>query len=232
MNKYYIYGLYLGDAEFPFYIGKGCYRRMYVHFEPKSLEAKSLKNHIIKKAIADGVAIIPRKIYVGLDNETALMMERSYIAHFGRRDYNGGILANHTDGGDGVKGYKQSKVLIEMRISKIRGRPRTEEAKAKMRKPRTMPRTAEHAARISAATKGRKASNEEIANQLVATFNRRPEIWIKASDHFRAWNGESAYKFGRIHAIPESRISGMIGKFRKGWIPDQDPTWTNWASSR
>ena len=205
---------------------------MYAHFEPKSLQAKSLKNHIIKKALSEGVAIVPRKIYVGLDNATALMMERSYIAHYGRRDNGTGILSNHTDGGDGVAGYKQSPELIEMRISKIRGIPRTEEAKAKMRKPRTMPRTAEHAAKISAATKGRKAKPEHIVNQLIASFNRRPEIWIKATDHLKAWSGESAYKYGLIHGIPESHISGMIEKFRKGWIPDQDTTWANWASRR
>lgn len=232
MNKYYLYGLFIGDSLTPFYIGKGCYRRMYAHFEPNSLQAKSLKNHIIKKALSEGVAIVPRKIYAGLDNATALMMERSYIAHYGRRDNGTGILSNHTDGGDGVAGYKQSPELIEMRISKIRGKSRTEEAKAKMRKPRAKPRTAEHAAKIATANRGRKAKPEEIANQLVATFNRRPEIWINASDHLKAWNGESPYKYGILHGIPESHISGLIGKFRKGWIPDQDPTWTNWASSR
>lgn len=231
MNKYYLYGLFLGESEFPFYIGKGCNRRMFAHFEPKSLARKSLKNHIINKAVAEGVAIVPRKLYVGLDNATALMMERSYIAHYGRRDNGTGILANHTDGGDGVIGYPQSPEYIEMRISKIRGIPRTEEAKAKMRKPRSVPRTAEHVAKISAATKGRKAKPEHIRNQVIASWNARPDLWSKASEHRAMWNGESPYKFGLIHGIPQSNIMGMINKFRKGWIPDQDPIWVNWASS-
>ena len=231
MKKFYLYGLFIGDQPEPFYIGKGCGSRMMAHLEPKSRKRKSLKNHIINKALSEGVAIVPRKIYVGLDNETALLMERSYIAHYGRRDNGTGILANHTDGGEGFEGYVQTAEHIENRISKIRGIPRSEEAKAKMRKPRTSPRTAEHAAKIAKAITGRVVRQSEIDNQLIATFNRRPEIWSKASEHLKNWNGESAYKYGLIHGIPESRISGMIGKFRKGWIPDQDPIWASWVSS-
>ncbi len=231
MKKFYLYGLFIDGDDFPFYIGKGCGGRLNAHLEPKSRKSKSLKNHIINKALADGVAIVPRKIYVGLDNETALMIERSYIAHFGRRDNGTGILANHTDGGEGVDGYVQTPEHVENRISKIRGRPRTEEAKAKMRKPRTIPRTPEHAAKIAEAIKGRAVPQSEIDNQLIATFNRRPEIWSKASEHLKNWNGESPYKYGIKNGIPESKISGMIGKFRKGWIPDQDPIWANWVSS-
>ncbi len=232
MKDFYLYGLFLGESDFPFYIGKGRGGRFRAHLEPRLRKTKSLKNHIINKAFAEGVVIVPRKLYECLDEETAFMMERSYIAHYGRRDIGTGILANHSDGGEGPSGLKQSPELIERRISKIRGIPRTEDAKAKMRKPRIIPRTAEHTEKIKNAITGRKASNEEIANQLVATFNRRPEIWIKASDHFRAWSGESPYKYGMFRGIPESHVAGIIGKFRKGWIPDQDPTWTNWASSR
>lgn len=232
MKNFYLYGLFLGESDFPFYIGKGRGGRLRAHLEPRLRKTKSLKNHIINKAFAEGVVIVPRKLYVGLDEETAFMMERSYIAHYGRRDNETGILANHSDGGEGPSGLKQTQELIERRISKIRGIPRTEEAKAKMRKPRAMPRTAEHAAKIKNAITGRKATPEEIANQLIATFNRRPEIWIKASRFFAEWAGETAYRFGKDRDIPESHVYGMIGKFRKGWIPDQDPTWTNWASSR
>ena len=232
MKKFYLYGLFLGESVFPFYIGKGHGGRLRAHLEPRLRKTKSLKNHIINKAFAEGVVIVPRKIYDGLDEETAFMMERSYIAHYGRRDIGTGILANHSDGGEGPSGLKQTPELIERRISKIRGVPRSEEAKAKMRKPRMIPRTAEHVAKIKHAITGRKAPPEEIANQLVATFNRRPEIWGKAARFYADWNGETAYRFAKTRNMPESHVSGMLGKFRKGWIPDQDPTWTNWASSR
>lgn len=122
MNDFYVY-VYL-DQRFkgnyvykdivfpfkPFYVGKGTRRRSKVHTCPSLLKSKTLKSSIIK-AIKREIGELPINL-IAFDNLTekkALQIEKKLIKHFGRADMKTGILANHTDGGEGVSGYKFEK---------------------------------------------------------------------------------------------------------------------------
>lgn len=58
--------------------------------------------------------------------EDAISAEMLLIACYGRMDNGTGMLYNHTDGGEGSSGQKQSAETIRRRASQIRGRARQE----------------------------------------------------------------------------------------------------------
>lgn len=60
-------------------------------------------------------------------------------------------------------GHKPTAQTIELRRLKNTGRTHSDEAKLKMRKPRSIPRSAEHCAKISASNTGRKHTAETKA---------------------------------------------------------------------
>ena len=115
-NEHYIY-VYLdnrkpgiwsyGDLTFnyqPFYIGKGKYRRINQHLQPKQLSDSSIKSNTINKIIAETNELpIHYKIFEGLSFDEANFRETDMIKHFGRVDLKTGILTNMTDGGEGFK---------------------------------------------------------------------------------------------------------------------------------
>ena len=230
MDIFYTYALRVDGDEYPFYVGKGKGDRAKAHMEPRDLKAKSYKNNIISKAIREGKSILIDVYYRCLPEWLAFDMEKAYIAHFGRKDNGTGILTNLTDGGDGPSGTIPKK----KKTSPFKGVPRSESAKANMRKPRTVPRTREHTEKIRAKVLGRKATIEELNNQSIATFNRTPIVWKKSGEILQIWeqlDKPSAYTLGKTLSMSESSLAGIIGRFKKGWIPNQDPVWINWANS-
>jgi len=110
------YGNYIFENK-PFYVGKGKGKRIKSHFWKSSLKVKSLKNNVIKAILNDGYdKPISFKIYDGLTEEKALEIEIKMIKFFGRLDRNDGILANHTDGGDGHSGCNLPKLKLRKRV--------------------------------------------------------------------------------------------------------------------
>lgn len=93
----------------PFYVGIGVDYRMTAHFTPFNLRKRNIKNNIIK-SIMNGLNELPihYKIYEGLTSSLAKELEIDIIKHFGKIKDNSGILANLTDGGDGITGYNHS----------------------------------------------------------------------------------------------------------------------------
>ena len=115
-------------AGTPYYIGKGQYDRAWGHHY-NNTTPKDHSNIVILEG--------------NLSEVGAFALERRYIAWYGRKYSDNGILINLTLGGEGSSGHKRSKESIEKQISQTRGskhwtfgKPRTEETKEKIRKAR------------------------------------------------------------------------------------------------
>lgn len=67
-----------------------------------------------------------------LSNEEALLLEQMLIKKYGRYDKNEGLLVNHTDGGDGIVGFRHSGETKEKQRRSALKRGISEETKKKM----------------------------------------------------------------------------------------------------
>ena len=92
MNIYYIY-FYLRTDGTPYYIGKGKNNRAYS------------KNHSISVPPKERITFP----LINLTEEQAFSNEKEFIAWYGRKDNNTGILRNLTDGGEGASGAIRSE---------------------------------------------------------------------------------------------------------------------------
>jgi hypothetical protein len=104
MDKYYVYALLIGSSSesmTPFYIGKGCGKRLEHHFKSWSLKHKSYKNNKIKAAISQGVSLKAVKLYDNLPEQKALELEQQEILWFNTTTiklcniYDGGLAKNY-----------------------------------------------------------------------------------------------------------------------------------------
>lgn len=97
--NFYIYAHFIPNITTPFYVGKGSSNRAW----SKSSRSPLWKN-IVKKY---GVEI--KILYVNLNEQMALFLEKELIKKYGKRcDYTG-CLINFTDGGEGISGYKHTE---------------------------------------------------------------------------------------------------------------------------
>ena len=79
MDRYYVYALLIGSSSesmTPFYIGKGCGKRLEHHFKPWSLKHKSYKNNKIIAAQKYGIKLLAVKLWDNLPEEKALELEQ------------------------------------------------------------------------------------------------------------------------------------------------------------
>ena len=65
------------------------------------------------KRTVDKYGVIVEVLETGLTKEEAVRKEIALIRKIGRRDLDEGTLVNHTDGGDGVSGFKNRVIDIE-----------------------------------------------------------------------------------------------------------------------
>jgi hypothetical protein len=86
----------------PIYVGMGTGRRFEYHFTTKlrKNESNYTKFNLIKENILNGNKPISIKIYDNLDRESAKLIEKDIIKHFGKKIDSSGILTNITDGGE------------------------------------------------------------------------------------------------------------------------------------
>ena len=123
-NRFYVYLYSYPDGQ-PFYVGKGCGRRMRVHI----CDAKAGRNsdkwcvRVISKLLREGEKPIISVVQRNLTNDEAVSLEIELISKYGRRDLGTGVLVNCTDGGDGANNVtpeirtKQTEVLLNSGVN-------------------------------------------------------------------------------------------------------------------
>jgi hypothetical protein len=101
-ENFYVY-TYSYPNGLPFYVGKGCGRRLNTHLwdARKGRNKNKWAVRVVAKLLRNGEEPIIKKIATGLDNELAFFVEEEFIDKYGRRDLKTGILVNCTKGGDG-----------------------------------------------------------------------------------------------------------------------------------
>lgn len=172
-NKFYVYEHWRLDRDECFYVGKGKGRRAYV-MKDRNGHHKAIQ----AKVIREGFAIEIRMVAMGLSEKEAFSIECERICFW----RNVGIdLANMTDGGDGISGFKMSIDAKEKMSRAKRGRPgmitmlgkkHSAETRAKMSAAQKgRPKSPEHAAKVGAAHKGKKISDEQKAILSAARKN-------------------------------------------------------------
>lgn len=203
VRKFYVYRLRLETSDAPFYIGKGTGSRIRVHFYPSSLKARSHKNNIIRKALADGVKVLKEIVQGNLTEQEAFALEVELIASYGRLDRGTGILANHTDGGEGSVGVKHN---------------RSDEYRENVRRSR-IGKKASRKARETMSVKNWNRSPElwVRADELHGLY---AELEIKSS-----------YFLAKASGLKPNQVSRMTEKFKGGWNPLESPDWLTWRQA-
>jgi hypothetical protein len=196
-GQVYVYVLSRPDGG-PFYVGVGTDRRVFLHETAKAVSAGNAKAAVIREILGGGR--LPSYSIAGwFDNwELAAAEERRLIALYGRADLGAGVLANRTNGGQGVSGIKWHESpnradAIRRAAEKNRGRKHTEEHKAKIGAAhKGRPRSAETLAKMSAALKGRPLSEEHRQKLSDAKKGRKPSAeMLAAGAKWRADNSEA-----------------------------------------
>lgn len=196
---HYVYGEYVFDYE-PFYVGKGCNGRAYVHL-CDWCQKQGKNNHFYNKISKiqrimgiDPIILIQKD---GLIEQCSHDLEVRMVATIGRYDKKKGPLCNLTDAGEGLSGYivsdetrrklsesNKGKIMSEearQKISKAnKGKITSEETKQKMRSHKGKNKgrivSEETRKKMSAAQKGRIVSEEtrkKLKSRIVSEEERR-----------------------------------------------------------
>jgi len=233
---YYIYVLFRENGV-PFYIGKGRGQRMTRHewLATSAAAPRSRRLSIIRAIQAKGLEVPKIKLHTGLTEAVAFQYERALIAAIGRTDLGEGPLANHTDGGDGASGAKQSPEVRAKHRAAVLGKKHHPESIAKMRKPKSSEhnaalrgkkRSPEISAKITARLTGRKLSPEHLAKMRGRTLS--PETVEKMRGRVRTpehrANHSAALK-RNINNIERLRAANIGRKHSPEHIAKQRAVW-------
>lgn len=132
----YVYGEYEFDYE-PFYIGKGCNGRAYVHLT-ESVQNRNGNRHFYNKIKKIqrimGIDPIIKIQKDGLIEQYSHDLEVRMVATIGRHDKKKGPLCNLTDAGEGISGYKHTEESRKKMSISHKGKTLSDETKAKLSK--------------------------------------------------------------------------------------------------
>lgn len=153
-NVFYVYLHRRASDNKVFYVGKGKDKRAFD------------KNNRSKywKAVKNKHGLIVEIVFDSLTEEEAFQCEKDTILEMKYFCY---PLVNHTDGGEGTSGMKQSPETVAKRVSKNLGQKRTEESKKAISDALTGRKFSEsHCQSISNCQTGKKRSAESVAKRV------------------------------------------------------------------
>ncbi len=208
----YVYRHIRNDKNLPFYIGIGSDEKgKYTRAKRKTCRSK-LWESIVKNTTYE-IEILED----GLSWEEALEKEMWWIKFYGRIDNGTGILVNHTDGGDGMVGWKASEE-IKSKLSEVRkgrvfssGWKQSEETKENLRKIRKG---------ISPANKGVPLTEEQkkkLSESRLGSISekRKPVICIETNEIFPSI--EHAERDPRFYRGAVAKVLSGLRKSAKGF---------------
>lgn len=103
IHDFYVYVLRGSVDQVPFYVGKGCYHRLFFHeAEARDTTKSSHKTNLIRKLWRTGASVVYEIDGFFETEAEAFERERTLIKQLGRRDCGTGPLCNSTDGGEGL----------------------------------------------------------------------------------------------------------------------------------
>lgn len=169
--RFYVYAWQYPDGR-TFYVGKGEGRR------EKSLGRSRFFKRIVAKIRRSGGEPRVVRLQDGLREDDAFRLERSYIKLFGRRNIGTGVLANLTDGGEGLSGAIFSDATRAKLSAAAKLRTYDDEFRAKLsaahKGKQGRPHTVKSRAKMSENQKGKKLSLEHVESLTKAQRMRPP----------------------------------------------------------
>jgi hypothetical protein len=211
-KKFYVYEHWRPDRGECFYVGKGSGNRANVMTNRRSAHHLAIQHKLSRLGLCVEVRIAQSE----LTNEEANDIEVERIA-FWRND--GADLVNHTDGGDGQKGRKQSEETRRKISASLKGRPKSPEHCAKVglahkgkkwflgRK-----RSLADRAAISARNTGRTISRESVEKMRATKIKNgiSPEARAKMVEGQRVWISNPENKKKVSDRLPRVRALRAI----------------------
>lgn len=192
-KDFYTYRLIRSDTGLPFYVGKGCKERIKAH-ERNAGTHKDCTHRLcrtIRKLWNEGHKVIREKIAENITEASAFALERLYVS---LGAIYGWDLVNHTNGGEGVSGYRWTEEQRKMRREVI------------LREIALHP---DRHARFVTSSKGRVHSHEEIQKRVQkakVTFSDPRWKQQQSEATMKQWQDEEI-RARRIagHSTPEVR---------------------------
>lgn len=175
---------------YPFYIGYGKGDRIYSHYRKAKALGKldktnnTYKNILLKKIIEEGFEPVHIKLHENLHVSVAKELEKLYIEWLGRKDKGDGMLANLTDGGDGISNISTEtrqrmsdahKGQIPVNIEFLRNYRRLNPLPKKPRKPKDRKHPGKTVSEIAKHREANKTPEDKakIASKISETIRRK-----------------------------------------------------------
>lgn len=94
------------------YVGEGVLSRAHQHLRKGKKSSNPRLSAMVQKRLSEGFDLQP-EVILAEDKQDGIEMEMLLISMIGREDLSSGSLFNHTDGGDGIVGYKHTAEAIK-----------------------------------------------------------------------------------------------------------------------
>lgn len=208
MKKYYVYEYVHPDTKQPFYVGKGCGRRAYVHlYESYKKSTNRRRYSIIKNLLMQGKTPIIHIVGDNMEEQAALSLEKDLILKYGN------LLVNILPGGrQPPKGKGNPLWKVDNPSSKTKGMTYEERY--------GLDRTKEILLKRSKSLQNRTFSNDTKHKMSVAARNRD-----RSSYHKPIITPDGAFDSG-VEASAYYLVSPSTIIYR---VKSTAPQWSSWS---